>query len=77
MNRNVWNVGGLMSRETPAEPPAFQSSFIYLQILLFISFDLSGRSRRTRRVDDGGEAFFFFSSGARLAEIFNENVKQL
>lgn len=60
MNGNVWNVGGLMSRETPAEPPAFQSSFIYLQILLFISFDLSGRSRRTRRVDDGGEAFFFF-----------------
>lgn len=60
MNGNVWNVGGLMSRETPAEPPAFRSSFIYLQILLFISFDLSGRSRRTRRVDDGGEAFFFF-----------------
>lgn len=60
MNGNVWNVGGLTSRETPAEPPAFQSSFIYLQILLFISFDLSGGSRRTRRVDDGGEAFFFF-----------------
>lgn len=75
MSGNVWNVGGLMSGESPTELPAFQSSFIYLQILLFILCDLSGRSRRTRRVDDGGEAFFF--CGAQTAEILKENIKQL
>lgn len=77
MNGNVWNVGGLMSRETPG-PSRLRFNLHLFIYRFYFSFHLTFRvDLRGRAGLMMAEKLFFFFSGAQIAEILNENIKQL